>query len=686
MKISCKWLKDLVEIDLSAEVLAEKLTLAGLELDGMHRIGNDYILDIETTSNRGDCLSHLGVAREISVITDKKLSLENFEDSFPNNKNRKLVTIEAPELCHRFTAKIIKGVKIGASPEWLVKRLEAIGERSINNVADITNYVMHELGQPMHAFDFRKLAGKRIIVRRAKQGEKITTLDEFERQLDETMLMICDAEKSVAVAGIMGGFDSSINEKTNDVLLEVAYFEPDGIRRTSRKLNLSTEASYHFERGVDIENLIRASNRATELICEYAGGTAVDFADVYPTKFVPNKIEAKNLKSEVKRISDLDVEQTEIDRILKKLGIKKSDETTYLSPTWRHDLAIDEDLVEEVVRIVGYDKIGEKLPSAISAGEYQPNENRKKRLRQTLAVLGFDEAISYSFIDEKFDDFFEITPNLTATDAEEKFISIKDPVIEGATRMRPSLLSGLLDAVRVNFNQQNKNVKLFEIGKVFAKTESEEGLPKEQEFLGMVLTGSETFEQKAQTSRQLDFYDLKGALDASFDAVKLPNPKYAPKVVKHLQSGQSAEILLAGKSIGTLGKLSSEISTNYKFKQPVYVAEVDLQTLLENAELPDFYQPLPIYPPIIRDVSLLTKRSLSFADIRREIINQNFEICRKVEFVDIFEGKEMAENERSITIRLVYRSDERTLTEAEVEEVHQKILDKLQTNLSVQQR
>ncbi|MGI8668791.1 MAG: hypothetical protein ACR2J3_02970, partial [Aridibacter sp.] len=279
-----------------------------------------------------------------------------------------------------------------------------------------------------------------------------------------------------------------------------------------------------------------------------------------------------------------------------------------------------------------------------------------------------------------------IVPDLTESKADEKFVSIKDPIIEGATRMRPSLLSGLLDAVRVNFRHQNKNIKLFEIGKVFAKSNSENGLPKEQELLGIVLTGNEILEQKASTSRQLDFYDLKGAIEASLDAVRLPNPEYRAKEIKHLQSGQSAEVIFNGKSVGTLGKLSGEIASNYKFKQPIYIAEIDLQTLLENAKLPAFYQPLPIYPAIIRDVSLLIKRNINFADIRKEIEEQNFELCRKVEFVDIFEGKGMADDERSITIRLEYRSDERTLTEEEVEQIHQKILSVLEANPNIKQR
>lgn len=686
MKISYKWLQDLIDVDLSAEKLAEKLTLVGLELDGMHEIEDDFILDIETTSNRGDCLSHLGVARELSVITGKSLKLSDDSNSQPTNANERLVTIENPELCHRFTARIIKGVKIGPSPDWLVKRLEVLGERSINNVADITNYVMHELGQPMHSFDYNKLAGSKIIVRKAKIGEKFTTLDEVERKLDESMLLICDRENPIAIGGVMGGLHSGITDETTEVLLEVAYFERDSIRQTSRKLNLNTEASYHFERGVDIENLINVSNRATGLICELAGGSAEDFVDAYPNKYVQNEIESENLRLEVKRLSGLDVEQSEIDRILTTLGINKLGETKYRSPTWRHDLAIEEDLVEEIVRIIGYDKIGEELPFALSSGEYQPNETRKIRLRQVLSTLGFNEAISYSFIDAKHDEVFEIIPNLTDPGLEEEFVSIKEPIIDGATRMRASLLSGLLDAVKVNFNHQNKNIKLFELGKVFAKTSNEDGLPLERELLTIVLSGAESFEQKALTSRALDFYDLKGAVDLCVDAIKLPNLTYTPTDTKHLQSGQSAKISFNGNAIGTVGKLDAEIASKYKFKQSVFVAEIDLQTLLDNAEEPAFYKPLPIYPAMVRDVSLLTNRTLSFEEIHREIRSLGFDLCRNIEFVDVFEGKGMADDQRSITIRLEYRSDDRTLTEEDVEGVHKQILSAIETNLNVKQR
>jgi phenylalanyl-tRNA synthetase beta chain len=690
MNISYNWLKDLIDVDLPPQELAEKLTSAGLAVEGIDEFGDDFVFDLDLTSNRSDCLSHLGISREIAAIQNSKLKIQNYEDQKPKTENQSLVTIEDADLCHRFTARVIHGVKIGPSPEWLVKRLEAVGERSINNVADITNYVMHELGNPMHSFDFNKLAGNRIVVRRARAGETIKTLDEVERATDETMLMICDAEKPVAVGGVMGGFDSSITVETTDVLLEVAYFKRESIRQTSRKLKLSTEASHRFERGVDIENLIRASNRATELICELAGGAAGEFVDVYPTKFEPKEIESGDIQFAVKRLTGLEVEEAEILRILAALGIdsrlKTQDSRLFISPSWRHDIAIEEDLVEEVARIVGYDKIGDELPPAFGAGEYQPTEPRKKELRKTLADLGFDEAISYSFIDTRRDDAFELISDLTDERAGEKFIALQDSIIEGAVRMRPTLLAGLLDAVRTNFNHQQRNVRLFELGKVFAATASEDSLPKEQELFALVLTGGELLENRATAARELDFYDAKGALEAAFDAINLPAVEYAAKDVKHLRKGQAAEIRLGEKSVGTIGRLSDEIAQAYKFRQPVFVAEVDLQSLLAAGEQDVLYRPLSVYPSIERDVSVLIKRGVTFTAVKRAIQAHGFELLKKIEFVDVYEGIGVADDERSLTIRLEYRSDERTLTETEAEAVHAQILQALERELDVKQR
>ena len=686
MDISYNWLKDLVETNLSPPDLAVELTKVGLAVEVIHEKGDDFIFDIDLTSNRSDCLSHLGIAREITAITNGGFQRPKIKDQNPQTENQNLVTIEDADLCQRFTARIIRNVKVAPSPDWLKKRLEAVGERVINNIADITNYVMLELGQPMHAFDLNKLAENRIVVRRARRGETITTLDEVERKLDETMLAICDAEKPVAVAGVMGGLDSSISDKTTDVLIEVAYFKPENIRQTSRKLNLSTEASYRFERGVDIENLIRASNRAAELICELAGGEAGEFVDVYPTKFVPNEIESKDIQTAVKRLTGLEVEKEEISRILNALGIMQKSETVYLSPSWRHDIAIEEDLVEEVARIYGYDKIAEELPPSSSAGEYQPNEMRKLHLRQTLANAGFDEAISYSFIDTKNDEKFDLIPNFVDENLGEKFISLKDSIIEGSTRMRPSLLSGLLDAVRANFNHQRRDVKLFELGKVFSASTKENDLPNERELFALVLTGNETLQNKAMPLREYNFFDAKGALEIAADALNVPALEFNAANARHLQKGQSAEILLNGEKVGTIGRLSDDIAQNYKFKQPVFVAEVDLENILQAKEQDILYKPLPIFPSIVRDVSLLAKRNVSFADVKNAIEAENFELLRKIEFVDVYEGKGMADDERSMTIRLAYRSDERTLLEEEIEKIHAQILQNLEEKLNAKQR
>lgn len=702
MNISYNWLKDLIAIDLPPEKLAQKLTDVGLTVEGIQLHGDDFVLDIDLTSNRPDCLSHLGVAREIAVITQAETrpvgrvlyttppaTAGGTDSSAPN-----LVTIQDSDLCHRFTGRIIRNVKIGPSPKWLVDRLEAIGERAINNVADITNYVMHELGQPMHSFDLDKLAGNRIVVRRARQGETIKTLDEVERKLDDTMLAICDAEKPVAVGGVMGGFDSGITEQSTNVLLEVAYFKRESIRQTSRKLALATEASYRFERGVDIENLVRASNRAAELICELAGGEGAEFIDVYPTKFVPNEIESKDISRAVQRLTGVNVETSECIRILNALGIQNSDQSTidnrqshiYISPSWRHDIAIEEDLVEEVARHVGYDKIADELPPAYGAGEYQATEIREKLLRQTLVDQGYDEALSYSFIDAKFDDVFETVPGIIDEAAEEKFVTLQDSVIEGAVRMRPMLLPGLLDAVRLNFNHQRRDIKLFELGKVFATHTSEDNLPTERELLAVALTGGELHEDRTMPARELDFYDIKGAVEAAFDSLGMSYAKFAAADVKHLRKGQSASVSLNGKKVGYLGRLDEEISANYKFKQPVYVAEIDLQAVLEEKTEPVVYTALPKYPAVVRDVSLLVKRDVSYASIRDSVIEHRAELCRSVAFVDVYEGRGMAEDERSITIRLEYRSDERTLIDEEVDAVHRQIVANLENSLGIKQR
>ncbi|MFM9905340.1 MAG: phenylalanine--tRNA ligase subunit beta [Pyrinomonadaceae bacterium] len=700
MNISYNWLKDLIDIDLSPDELGKKLTNVGLAVEGIHALGNDRVFDIDLTSNRPDCLSHLGVAREIAVITKAEtrpvgsVPLENPVTPGFDPQPSNLVTVKESDLCHRFTARVIRNVKIGPSPQWLVDRLEAIGERSINNVADITNYVMHEIGQPMHSFDLDKLEGQRIVVRRAVEGETITTLDEVERNLTTDMLAICDAEKPVAVAGVMGGLDSSITNSTSSVLLEVAHFKRESVRATSRKLGLATEASYRFERGVDIEKLIAASNRATELICDLAGGEAADFVDVYPTNFVANEIASGDISAAVKRLTGLNIKTDECIRILTALGIKpkivsktpNAKSRIFKSPSWRHDIHIEEDLVEEISRHAGYENIANELPPAYGAGEYQGTEIRKKLLRQTLVGLGFDEAISYSFINIRYDRFFETITGLRDTDKGGEYVTLQDSVIEGSLRMRPTILPGLLDAVRLNLNHQRRDLKLFEIGRVFAAKVAEDSLPNEREIFSLVITGGELMENRAMQLRDADFYDAKGAVEAALSAIGIQEAVFQTADVRHLRKGQSAVISVNKIKLGIIGRLNDEISATYKFKQPIYVSEIDLQAVFESPLRTTIYRPLAKYPAIIRDVSLVAKRDVEFSAIRCAVTEQNFELCRNVGFVDIYEGNGLADGERSITIRLEYRSDERTLVEDEVEAIHQQIVSKIEQQLPVKRR
>ena len=679
MNISYNWLKHLIDIQMSPEELAHRLTFVGLTVEGVHPFEDDFVLDVDLTSNRPDCLSHLGVAREIGVITGtplKRADVVKTDDvPLPAVLAYDIVQVKEPDLCHRFTARIIRDVKIGPSPKILVKRLEAVGERPINNVADITNYVMLELGQPMHSFDLDKLAENRIVVRRARDGEKITTLDEVERELDDSMLAICDAERPVAVAGVMGGLETGISDATTNVLLEVAYFKRESIRQTSRKLKLSTEASHRFERGVDIENLICASNRATELICEIAGGKAAELIDVYPTKFELKEVESRNIAEAVERLTSLAVDTVECDRILAALGIKKERDALYISPSWRHDITIEEDLVEEVARHVGYDEIEDVLPPAYGAGEYQPNELRERSLRQKLVDLGFDEAISYSFIDSRNDDVFD--PVLRPADGKrnERFVTLRDSVIEGAVRMRPTNVPGLLDAVRSNFNHQRRDLKLFEIGKVFVAGSDADTLPVEREVLTMVLTGDELNEQRGMPVRELDFYDAKGAVEAALEAAGVAKTYFSASDVGHLRRGQAAVVDLNSEPVGYVGRLNDEIAARYKFRQPVYIAELDLEMLLSSHFSPANYRPMPRFPGVMRDVSFVGPRNIAYDAIRQAIVSQKNDLFRDVEFVDVYEGKGLADDERSITLRFEYRSDERTLTEDEVDRVHLQIVE-----------
>jgi phenylalanyl-tRNA synthetase beta chain len=691
MLISYNWLRELTGTKLGPQEVRERLTNVGLAIDAIEERGDDYVLDVEVPSNRGDCLSHVGIARELSVIEKSKVRGPKPKVQNTEGKTSELTAVEIldPDLCPRYAARIVRGVKIGPSPDWLVKKLEAIGQRPINNVADITNYVLHELGQPLHAFDLAKLSEHRIVVRRAAKNEIIKTLDGIERKLDGEMLVIADAKRPVAVAGVMGGEDSEISNTTTDVLIESAYFNPASVRRTAKLLGLHTEASHRFERGTDPEGVLRAQERCVALICEIAGGVATsDELDVYAR---PSGRKSASLRpARVEALTGLRVETAEMLRILSALGFElfnESSERLIVNiPTWRHDVAIEEDLIEEVARHTGFDKIKTELPPASLAGEYHSSERRKRALRQALSALGYNEAISLSFIDAALEDQFELIPAFAvAGGLPEKFVTLRNPIIEDWTRMRPTLLPGLLNAVRHNLNQGTRDLSLFELGRVFRAGKQGE-LPDEREVLTLAATGGVLEADKAGPSRDFDLYDLKGALDTAREELKLPALDYCAAEVKHLRAGQSAAVSIKGTRIGSIGRLAEAAAGIHKFRQPVFVAEIDLTALLEIKELPVLYARLPRFPSIVRDVSLLVDRKVTVAELILAANIQRVENCVGVMFVGVYEGEGIAEGKRSITLRFEYRASDRTLRDEEVDELHWPLVKGLQEKFAAEVR
>ncbi|HKO62638.1 MAG TPA: phenylalanine--tRNA ligase subunit beta [Pyrinomonadaceae bacterium] len=676
MLISYKWLQELTGTSLTPLELRERLTMVGLAIDTVEEANGDSILDVEVPSNRPDCLSHLGIAREVAVIEKSKVQSPESRVFQTEGKSADFATVEIDDkdLCPRYAARVVRGVKIGPSPAWLAQRLNEIGQRPINNVADITNYVLHEMGQPLHAFDLAKLTEHKIIVRRASAGEKLKTLDGVERTLDQEMLVIADAKDAVALAGVMGGLDSEISEATTDVLIESAYFDPNSVRRTARKLGMDTEASRRFERGADCENVLGAQARCVELICEFAGGVATEDAiDVYPRPLAPRTVKLRPAR--VEALTSLEVDESEIKRILEALGFMEQN-SFYVVPTWRADVGIEEDLVEEVARHTGYDKIASELPPANLSGEYQPAERQRRALRRGLTALGFDEAINFSFIESNHEKEIDFIPAFAGAD-DQRLVRLDNPIIEEASRMRPTLLPGLLQSVRNNLNHGTRDVSLFEIGRIFANLAAAE-LPDERESVGLIATGLVQQEGRAQGSDEWDFYKFKGALEAAVDAMKLGPVNFAAREFRHLRDGQSAAISLGdGTTIGSIGRLSEAVATSYKFRQAVYVAELDLTALIESQPKTIQYKPLPRYPSVVRDITLLVDRDATFWQLRQAIESRQIEDYAGVKLVGTYEGKNIPEGRRSVTLRIEFRSDERTLRDEEVEQRNRELIDSL---------
>ena len=674
MKISYKWLGDLASITLRPRELAERLTMVGLAVDSVEEAGDDHILDFDITSNRPDALSHLGIAREAALVcgTGLKPSESRLNESEEAATAAASVEILDPDLCPRYVARVIRGVKVGPSPKWLVDRLESVGQRSVNNIADITNYVMFEMGQPTHAFDLTLLHGRRIVVRRAREGEQITTLDGGVHELTVEMLVIADADRPVALAGIMGGLDTEISLDTTDVLLESAYFNPASVRSTARKLGLDTEASYRFARGADYEAQVRAADRVTALVAEISGGQILKGAiDVYPNPITREPVLLR--QSRVERLTGMRTSIDQAARILTALEftVKLDEADNRLrakAPSFRIDISREEDLVEEVARHAGYELIEATLPAWGGAGQFLPGDSQRRRVRGALTMLGFDEAYTFSFVSGERDRLFRR--------GERAAIALANPIDVNENVMRMSLVTGLVESIQRNFNHGRRDVKLFEMGRVFEELEGEER-PIERELLGLIMSGSAAPDDW-RGARALDFYDLKGAVEVVLDSLNLSGFTIERASVEYLHPGQSAVLMRDGVEVARLGRLHPRLNSLYKFRQPVFVAEVELGTLLGLAADEVVFNALPRVPAISRDVSALLPDSVSWSDIQAAISKLEISEIVEVGLFDTYKGDKITAGARSLAFRVTYRGEGRTLTDEEVAGMHERVRDSLQ--------
>lgn len=650
-------------------------------------------LEVDLTPNRVDCASIIGIAREVAAIQKDTMRMPVIETKFDNDSNAVLketsVTVEAKDHCPRYAARLVKNVKIKPSPNWLKSYLLSVGLRPINNIVDITNFVLMECGQPLHAFDFDTLAEKRIVVKLAKDGDKFTTLDGKERTLTAEMLMICDSEKPVGIAGVMGGLNSEITDKTQNVLIESAYFAPSSIRKTSKKLGLKTDASFRFERGVDYEGVLFPLDRAADLMVRLGEGELVDgLIDVKGN--LPEQVQICLPLAMVNRILDVPLSSLEIQELLTSVGFVCEAVATDFAvsvddvllrvtvPTFRVDVKLAEDLIEEIARLYGYERIPVKLP-VIPVGPAKTPEllDFNTWLKIKMSGLGFNEIISYNFIPAQSCDRLGFAEN----DPRRNVVKLLNPLSEELAVLRSSLIPGLLHNMAHNVAHQQKNLKTFEIAKTFVMYDEE--LPRETEALAALWTGLRR-ESGWQQETTADFYDLKGAVEASFAGLHINNADFRAiasddATYSYLKPGHRAVIMINDSVIGCLGELDAKTLKNFGLKQTAFVLELDIESLKENITAVKYEISNTRFPSTSRDITMIVDKAVAAADIQTFIAAAKARYLESAEVVAVFEGEKIPVGHKSISFRMHYRSPEKTLEDGDVNPVHEKLSKKLAT-------
>jgi len=641
----------------------------------------DWAFDISITPNRPDCTSVVGIAREIAALSGKSLKKPTImveEEETPVEELAKVALLD-PEGCPRYSAGVIRGVHLKPSPFWIRYRLSVSGIRSINNIVDATNYVLLEMGQPLHAFDYDRLRGNSIVVRRAEEGEVFTTLDGQTRRLNREVLMICDSERPVALAGIMGGLNSEIFEGSRNVLVESAFFDPITIRRGSKYLGLSTEASYRFERGMDIEGTVDALKRALMLMKELAGGKiAKGVIDQYPKPYEPPVIDLRVPRTNAFLGTSMD--QGTMMEYLRSLemGVEKADGDTIRvkPPSFRVDITREVDLIEEISRLEGFESIPVTAPPVkVQEMGTEPEDQIRAKVREIMIGLGFTEIISYSFVSPDSADIIQAEDS----SAIRSFVRLRNPLSTEQSVMRTSLLPGLLDAVKLNSSYGEENLKLFEIGRVFVARKGED-LPLERPFLTSVMSGLYNRQEWYAPERKVDFFDIKGAAEALFRGLALGESVSFRKgsIPPHYTKESAASIYCSGAKIGHLGQVSKEIIGRYDLREGnVFVFELDLEALVGKVQPITRFKPIPKFPAVYRDISLVVERHIESGEITDIIRREGGELIESVHIFDVYTGKGLDPSEKALNFRICYRSKDHTLDGREVNLLHDHIIKKV---------
>jgi phenylalanyl-tRNA synthetase beta chain len=658
MKLSPAWLREFVDAKVDDRRLAQDLTSVGIAVESISGEGKNVVFEMEIGTNRPDAMNHFGVAREASVIYN--LPLRALDSKLPaaSGKSDFVVEIADKDGCARYTARMVRDVSIKPSPDAIAKRLTQVDQRPINNAADATNYTLWEMGHPTHVFDLDLLAGGKILVRRAFTGETLKTLDGVERKLTPEDLVIADAVKPVALAGVMGGFDTMITGNTRNILIEAAWFDPATIRKSSRRHGLHTDASHRFERGADFEATTKACDRVAALVLASAGGKLAGGAIDVVARQVDLAPVALRL-SEVHRILGEKLETNEIFRILQQLGFELMPERggdpdfTVRIPSWRLDVEREIDLIEEIARLYGFDKFANTLPSFAGAVVEAPDAEKDVKLRTTLLGLGYDEAVSLTFISHEDAETFSTAP----------VIELANPQSEEASVMRSSLVPGMLNMLAYNLNRGADHVRLFEAGSVFEATGAATAEPKH---ICMGATSPPLQKTQGWGARDGGFFDLKGDVESLLHAFQHNSVKYDAQTAEYYYPGHSARALMDGALVAQFGQIHPDIAAARKLRQSVFIAELNLDRLYAQGLRVVRYQPLPRYPGVERDFSFVFEDGVTFESIQQTVVGLSLPELRSFVPVEIFRGGNVPAGKYSLLLRARFQSAERTLREDEV--------------------